>query len=500
MALIDCSTHKRLTYSQALIATILLSKRFRKYQDEFVGVMLPNSAGAILSLNAILMSGKIPVMINYAAGVEKNISYAQKKCSFQTVITSRKLVEKLECKILPGMVFLEDLFQTVTTKEKVRAATISKLPLPLLLKKYKNAQEDDDALLLFTSGSERMPKAVELTHRNIYSNVKSADTAFEIKNTDRFLSVLPYFHVFGQTVTGWLPILRGLPIITYGNPLEYKTVVEFICKEKATVVCGTPAFLRGYLKVAEKKDLESVRLAIVGGDKAPEWMIEKFQADHKIPLYEGYGTTETSPVISANSPSNNRPGSVGKPFPGVEVKIISIESEKELSTNEVGKIMVKGDLVMKGYYDDIEETSLHIKNGWYETGDMGRIDEDGYLWHRGRLKRFVKIGGEMVSLVMIEYLLEKITPEDISCCVVELPDPRKGAQIIIVLTDRVDEKSILKQLAAELPRIAVPKKFVYVDELPKLPSCKIDFRKTTEMVKEMMRQGVNSLVKAKLLP
>lgn len=426
MALIDCSTHRKISYDRALIATILLSKRFSKYKDGFIGVMLPNSAGAILSLNGVLMAGKIPVMINYAAGAAKNAKYAQQKCSFHTIITSRKLVEKLECQLLPGMVFLEDIMETVTKVEKIRAAAISKLPLPILLRKYKNADVHDDALILFTSGSERMPKAVELTHRNIYSNVKAADMAFEIKDSDNFLSVLPYFHVFGQTVTGWLPILRGLPIVTYGNPLEYKTVVDIIRREKPTVVCGTPAFLRGYLKVASKGDLDSIRLAIVGGDKAPNWMKEKFMDDHKIPLFEGYGTTETSPVISVNSPSNSQTGSVGKPFPGVQVKIVSIESEQELPTGEVGKIMVKGDLVMKGYYDDIEETSLHIKNGWYETGDMGLMDEDGYLWHRGRLKRFVKIGGEMVSLVMIEYLLEKITPEEIGCCVVEFPDPRKG--------------------------------------------------------------------------
>jgi acyl-[acyl-carrier-protein]-phospholipid O-acyltransferase/long-chain-fatty-acid--[acyl-carrier-protein] ligase len=207
-------------------------------------------------------------------------------------------------------------------------------------------------------------------------------------------------------------------------------------------------------------------------------------------LCEGYGATETSPVVSTNLPGANKPGSVGRVLPSVRVKIVDINSGETLPPGGEGTILVKGDLVMKGYFDDLEETSLRIKDGWYETGDMGVLDEEGYLWHRGRLKRFVKIGGEMVSLVRIESLLMGALPEGIDCCVVEVPDSLKGARIVAALTQDINEKKILKLLAADLPSIALPKQFVVLDEFPKMGSGKIDFRTITEMVRQKL-QGNN---------
>ncbi|MBD3316020.1 MAG: AMP-binding protein, partial [Chitinivibrionales bacterium] len=201
-------------------------------------------------------------------------------------------------------------------------------------------------------------------------------------------------------------------------------------------------------------------------------------------LLEGYGTTETSPVISTNTPKNNRPGSIGKALPGATVRIADLESGTPLPPDQEGKILVKGDLVMKGYYGDIEETSLRIKNGWYDTGDMGMIDHDGYLWHRGRLKRFVKIGGEMVSLVKTESVLEEVLPEGVDCCVVELPDRSKGAKLAVAVTAKIDEKATIKKLAERLPPIAVPRTFITFEELPKMGSGKVDFRTTMSMVRE----------------
>jgi acyl-[acyl-carrier-protein]-phospholipid O-acyltransferase/long-chain-fatty-acid--[acyl-carrier-protein] ligase len=254
------------------------------------------------------------------------------------------------------------------------------------------------------------------------------------------------------------------------------------------MVAATPIFFGGYLKQSQEGDFETLRIAIAGADKCPDWLRDGFQKKHNITLLEGYGTTETSPVVSANNPWENKPGSIGVPFPSVQVKITDINTGKDLPANKEGKILVKGDNVMKGYFDDVEETSFRIKDGWYDTGDMGVIDEDGFIWHRGRLKRFVKIGGEMVSLVKTESVLETLLPDGVSCCVVEIPDPQKGARLIAAVTQKVDENEMRKKLGKELPQINIPSRFMVFDELPKMGSGKVDFRTITEMVREKINK------------
>ena len=213
-------------------------------------------------------------------------------------------------------------------------------------------------------------------------------------------------------------------------------------------------------------------------------MREAFREKHGITLLEGYGATECSPVISTNTPEENKPGSVGKPIPGMQVRIENYETGEPCKPGEDGRILIKGDSVMKGYFNDFEQTSLHMRNGWYDTGDMGNIDSDGFLWHVGRLKRFVKIGGEMVSLVKIEDTLVKFLPEETECCVVEVPDAIKGARIVAVTTTRINEKAFLKQLGDSLPPIAIPKTFLTFEILPKMGSGKLDFRLITEMARD----------------
>jgi acyl-[acyl-carrier-protein]-phospholipid O-acyltransferase/long-chain-fatty-acid--[acyl-carrier-protein] ligase len=209
---------------------------------------------------------------------------------------------------------------------------------------------------------------------------------------------------------------------------------------------------------------------------------------HNKVLLEAYGTTETSPGITVNNHEFNRPGSVGRPIPGVFVRVENYETGAECQIGEIGKILVKGDNVMKGYFDDFEQTSLSIRHGWYDTGDMGYMDSEGYLWHVGRLKRFLKVGGEMVSLIKVEDVLEKLLPQDVECCVVEVPDAIRGAKIVAAVTQPVDEKTILKSMSDQLPKIALPSKFVVMPELPKMGSGKIDFRTITERVREMVQE------------
>jgi len=302
------------------------------------------------------------------------------------------------------------------------------------------------------------------------------------------LANLPFFHVFGLTVNLWLPLKWGMTTVTCANPLEFRSICSAIREERVTVMVGTPAFLAGYLQKSEPGDFPAVRLMITGADKCPESLRRGYWEKHRIILLEGYGTTETSPVISVNTPQHNRPGSVGQPLPNVEVRLEHYETGEECAVNQIGKVLVKGASVMKGYFDDFEATSLHLRHGWYDTGDMGYMDDDRYLWHVGRLRRFLKVGGEMVSLVRVEDVLEKLLPDDCECCVVEVPDAVRGSRIVAAVTASVDEKQVLAQMAEALPRIALPKQFVVLPELPKMSSGKLDFRRITEMVRDLVQQ------------
>lgn len=483
-AFIDCTANKKVTYSKALIAALLLAGEFRKFAPGFIGVMIPTSAGCGLTILGALMSGRTPVMINYSTGAAENVRYAQQKCDFKTVITSRALLEKIECPFVEGMVYIEDIMKDMTPVRKLKAAALSKLPVAVLQKMVHGGEPDDTVVILFTSGSEKDPKAVQLTHRNIISNITSLTEWYGLSGGDSFLANLPFFHVFGQTATLWAPLYHGMTTITYANPLDYKTVCTLVRREKPTLMVGTPSFFWGYLRKSSPGDFASLRLALCGADKCTDALRKAFMEKHDMVLYEAYGTTETSPGISGNSPEHNRPGSVGRPFPGVRIMIENNETGEECAVGETGKILVKGDLVMKGYFDDFEENSMHMRHGWYDTGDMGNLDEDGYLWHVGRLKRFVKVGGEMISLVRVEDVLERLLPQDVHCCVVEIPDAIKGAKIVAAVTTAVDEDELRAKMALELPPIALPKKFHVIEELPKMGSGKIDFRRITEMVRD----------------
>jgi len=411
LAIIDKSTGKSVTYSKALIGALILRSKFKKYDKGFIGIMIPTSAGCALATVAALMSGRVPVMINYSTGAESNARYAQKKCRFKTIITSKALLEKINCPLIDGMVLIEDLMSGVTTFEKLREALKSLSPVNMLLKCIHKGDDQDTAVILFTSGSEKDPKAVQLSHRNIVSNIENFGSYVKINESDVLLANLVFYHVFGLTVNLWVPFYYGMTMVSYANPLDYQAISNIARDEKPTIMVGTPSFFWGYLQKSEPGDFKTLRLMVAGADKCPDSLREGYLKKHGVTLLEGYGATETSPVISVNSQEYNRPGSTGKVIPNVQVRIENFETGEECKAGEVGKIMVKGDSVMKGYYDDPELTAEVLVEGWYNTGDMGYLDEDGYLWHAGRFKRFAKVGGEMVSLVRVENVLEKLLPE-----------------------------------------------------------------------------------------
>ncbi len=485
IAFVDKNTGNNVSYGRALIAALILARRFKKLERGRIGIMLPTSSGGALATIGALMAGLTPVMINYSTGAEKNCLFAQQKCDFKTIVTVRQLLERVGCPEMPGMIFIDDIMKELGGFEKVLAALKSKLPIKLLNWLCGKADLNRPAVILFTSGSEKAPKVVQLTQRNILSNIDSFSEMMDIYDMDRLLAELPYFHVFGYTICLWTPLCLGMTSITYANPLEFKTIAAIIKEERPQLLVGTPLFLEGYARQSDPGDFSSIELAVSGADKCPDSLRKLYKEKHDLEIFEGYGTTETSPVISVNPRDHNKHGSIGIPIPGTEVKIVNYETGEDCRIGDTGKIMVKGDGVMLGYLNDVEETHLRIQSGWYDTGDLGAMDEDGFIWHKGRLKRFVKIGGEMISLVAVEETLDAVTPEDVECCAVELPDAKRGSRIVAVTSKEVDGSEVGKKLSEELPNLALPKKYVTVEEFPRMGSGKTDFRSLTKIVRDL---------------
>lgn len=486
LAIIDKTTGKNVTYSRALIGALILASKFKKYDKGFIGIMIPTSAGCALASVGALMSGRIPVMINYSTGAEANAKYAQKKCKFTTIITSKALLKKIDCRVIEGMVMIEDIMDSVTTADKLKAALKTKLPVGMILNLIHKGSENDTAAILFTSGSEKDPKAVPLSHLNLSSNIENFGNYVKISDSDIILANLVFFHIFGLTVNLWVSFYYGMTMVTYANPLDFQTVSTIAREEKPTIMVGTPSFFWGYLHKSEPGDFKTLRLMVAGADKCPDALREGYLTKHGVTLLEGYGATETSPVISVNSHEFNRPGSTGKVIPGVEVRLENFETGEVCKTREVGKILVKGDSVMKGYYDDPQLTAEALSGGWYNTGDMGYFDEDGYLYHAGRFKRFAKVGGEMISLVKVENILEQFLHPGVFCCVVEVSDKKKGSYIVATVSQEVNKTEILRKMLKELPSIALPRQFIVINELPMMATGKIDFRSVTKMVQNIM--------------
>lgn len=485
-AIKDKTTKRDVTFGRALIGALILAKKFARYEKGYIGIMIPTSAGCALATVGALMSGRVPVMINYSTGAESNAKYAQKKCGFSTIITSKALLEKIDCPVIEGMVLIEDIMKGVTTGDKLKAALRTKLPTGMILNGIHKGNENDNIAILFTSGSEKDPKAVQLTHKNIASNIQDFSDHVGLSSEDILLANLVFFHIFGLTVNLWLALVKGMTMVTYANPTEFQTISNIARDEKPTLMVGTPSFFWGYLQKSEPGDFSSVRIMVAGADKCPDALREGWKKKHNVTLLEGYGATETSPVVSTNTLEMNRPGSIGKVIPNVQVRIEHLDTGTDCKPGEVGKIMVKGDLVMKGYLGDPDLTAESIVDGWYNTGDMGFLDEDGYLWHSGRFKRFVKIGGEMVSLVKVENVMEQHLPEGVTCCVVEIPDEVKGATIVAAITKEINKVAILRKMGEELPNIALPRQFFVIEELPMMGTGKIDFRTVTELVNDLV--------------
>jgi acyl-[acyl-carrier-protein]-phospholipid O-acyltransferase/long-chain-fatty-acid--[acyl-carrier-protein] ligase len=510
IALVDFTLDRELSGHQALTGSLLLARRIRpKIQEQNIGVLLPTSAGGALLNMAVLIAGKTIVNLNYTASREA-LENAIRLADIRTVYTSSRFLRKLEQRgVVLTEVFadldvvdLEQLNNAIPLWEKLTTLLAVKLLPTFLLKCLYSCRENGEATaaILFSSGSEGIPKGVMLSHHNIVANVKQVAEVLNMEDDDAIIANLPLFHAFGLTVTQFLPLLEGCPMICHADPTDALGCAKAIARYRATIMCGTSTFLRLYCRNTKVQPLmlESLRIVVAGAEKLSEDVRTAFQLKFNKPLFEGYGATETTPVASVNLPDKletqtfqvqrgHKTGSVGMPLPGTSCMIVDPETFLELPTGEAGMILIGGAQVMLGYLHNPEKTASVIKElhgtRWYVSGDKGYIDEDGFLFIVDRYSRFAKIGGEMVSLGAVENAI-KIALEDPEkeVIVVTVPDEKKGEKVV-ALHDKDLDTAELKQklLAGGLNSLALPAVWLRVEQLPKLGSGKTDFGKAKQI-------------------
>ena len=356
----------------------------------------------------------------------------------------------------------------------------------------------EEAVLLFTSGSPGDPKGVVLSHYNVVGNVAQFRVVLDATREDLILASLPFFHSFGCTVTLWFPLIDGVRVVTYPNPLEAAKCAELIGRYRVTVVLAAPTFLRGYLRKAEPEQFQSVRLTITGAEKLPRNLAEAFEERLGKPVFEGYGLTETSPVVSVNLPDpkpsqpgdpvqpSNRPGSVGKLVPGLAAEIREPETGRKLSLHDSGMLWLRGPNIFEGYLNDPARTAEVLQAGWLKTGDLGRFDQDGFLFIEGRLSRFSKIGGEMVPHETVEHQIQAAlgleNEGDRGIAVTSVVNSQKGEALVLLSTIDIDQAKLRGRLQeAGMPNLWIPKTIRRVEKIPVLATGKLDLRACSEM-------------------
>jgi acyl-[acyl-carrier-protein]-phospholipid O-acyltransferase/long-chain-fatty-acid--[acyl-carrier-protein] ligase len=495
-----------ISHKRFLTGVLLFSKKIAKYSPEQnVGLLLPSSGGGAIASMAILALGKTIVNLNFTAG-KKALQSAAKQAEVKHIYTSRKFLDKMLergmdlASFFPDskLLMLEDIREEISTISRI--GTLLKaiiLPANFLRKSYfKEVSMNDTAAILFSSGSEGSPKGVELSHSNIAANAKQAAIELGAVESDVIMSTLPTFHAFGFAITTLMPLSEGIPIVCHADPKDVVTISSGIQKYSGTILVGTPTFLRMYTisKKVSVKSMQSLRLVVAGAEKLRSEVRDGFESKFNLPVFEGYGTTETSPGASVNLPDlespnklRNRPGTVGKAFSGTEFRIVDPDSLEPLPTGEDGLILIGGPQIMKGYLKMPEKTAevIELIDGyrWYRTGDKGHLDEDGFLTIVDRYSRFAKIGGEMISLTTVEEeILDACNDKDLEIAATCLPDQRKGEKIVLLSTSNI-EKSDLKKILTEakINPLYHPSSVLMVDEIPKLGSGKTDFGATKKI-------------------
>jgi acyl-[acyl-carrier-protein]-phospholipid O-acyltransferase / long-chain-fatty-acid--[acyl-carrier-protein] ligase len=497
----------KLNYFSALTGALVLARRLRKHWQgqEMVGILLPPSVpGALVNFAAMLM-GKVPVNLNYTVSNETLASCAQ-QCNLKTIISARVFLEKVKIQPPGEVIFIEDLAKDVGFGERVSAALAASLLPSRWVAKFAGCQRpstlDDIATIIFSSGSTGDPKGVILTHYNITSNVAQLSQVFMLHSDDRIMGILPFFHSFGFTGTLCLPAATGIGVVFHPNPLDSRVIGALVNKYSVTMLLATPTFLNAYTRRCTPEEFGSLRFVMAGAEKLPDRISQAFEDHFGIRPHEGYGCTECSPAVTVNTIDfraasfrqvGAKRGSIGHPLPGITVKIVDPDSMQSVGLDEPGLLLVRGPNIMRGYLNKPEKTADVLRDGWYNTGDIARLDEDGFLRITDRLSRFSKIGGEMVPHIKVEDLLQELAgASEQTFVVTAIPDEKKGERLIVLHTlDESQLEECLEKLGkSDLPALWRPRpdQFLRIEKLPYLGTGKLDLRKSRELALEMTKR------------
>ena len=483
-----CSRNKLLLLSVKLAAYLR-----KNCQAQRIGIVLPPGLAGTIANLAVFFAGKTPVNLNFSFGssvAEKLI----RKAEIKSIITAEKMMDKF-----PDFPWTNDVFEISAWLKNLvkkpyqllREALILKLPISLsrFFLKIPTRSTTKEATILFTSGSSGDPKGVVLSHQNILSNCSQINQLGLFDKDASLLANLPLFHSFGFTVSTCFPLLYDIPIVTVPSPLDVKVGLEAIRKEKITFLLGTPTFLRGFLSRGKAEDFKSLQYVVAGAEKTEDSFRVKWEKFASCCYLEGYGLTETAPGISFNLPRHGfRKGSVGRLFPEIECKTIHPDDRHDLKTGETGLLCFRGPNIFSGYLNDVQKTEeVLTEEKWFITGDIGYLDEDQFLFIKGRLSRFSKIGGEMVPHETVEETIKKIFSNQDesgpSLVVVGQPDPIKGEQLVLVSDQELDFSELRKKLSENgLPNLWIPKKVQKIDQIPILPTGKIDIQGVKKLI------------------
>lgn len=500
------STGAKLTGGELLIRSLILRRILLREvladNEKHVGLMLPPSAGAVVANAAMPLAGRIAVNLNYTLSPAL-INNCIRQCGIKHVLTSRKFIERLKIEVEAEMVFLEDFAGKVTLGDKLAAFVQARLlPIGRLERKLGlTAIKPDDLLtIIFTSGSTGDPKGVMLSYENVGSNLRAIAQTIKLSPDDVALGVLPFFHSYGYTTALWTVLTLDPTGAYHFNPLDAHQVGKLCRDYHATVFMATPTFLRTYLKRCEPQDFATLDVVFGAAERVPPELFDSFETKFGVRPLEAYGCTELSPLVAVNVPpsrslhgdrSGVREGTVGRPIPYVNVKVVNPETWQEMPRGEPGMLLVSGPSVMRGYLNQPEATARVIRDGWYITGDLATIDADGFITITGRESRFSKLGGEMVPHVTIEDAIQKILGGDedhLMAVVTAVADPRKGERLVVLYmpTDKKPDQIRQALTAAGLPNLWIPSpdSFVQIDHIPVLGTGKLDLKAMRELAKE----------------
>lgn len=468
---------RELTYREIIRAALALGSALKKgtRKGEAVAIMLPSGAGAVIAFYAVSAFGRVPAMLNFTAGI-RNLRSALKAAQITRIITARRFVELGGLENLIGelessaqIVYLEDVREKLSLADKLTA--LAGTALPTLVTARPACTKP--GVILFTSGTEGEPKGVVLSHANILANVGQVRAHIGLSpETDILFNPLPTFHCFGLTVGAVLPLMAGIKVLFHPSPLQPKEIVRRIRESGSTLLLATDTFISQYARTASDGDLDSVRLAVCGAERVKDETRSYVRRKFNIEILEGYGATEAAPVVSANRWEDNRPGSVGPLMAEMEARLIPVDG-----IPEGGRLQIRGPNIMLGYLRVSNPGVIEkLPDGWHDTGDIVTIDEDGIIRIMGRVKRFAKIGGEMVSLAVVENCAAAVWPDHMHAAVT-LPDPRKGEQVILLTNAPDGARSPILTWAQThgVPEISVPRRVFRVDEIPVLGTGKVDY-------------------------